>query len=354
MRAPSLPLLSSAHLSSQADLGDKPQLSLLAPAKINLFLHITGKRADGYHDLQTLFRLVNWGDTLHFCPIDNDSGDMTCDDVARRETNRPLLASDLIELIGAEHITDHAADNLIIKAAQALIDTLLDSGAFKHQAVTAPPSALTQVRISVDKVIPMGAGLGGGSSNAATTLMALNELWRLGLTQQQLIEIGAKVGADVPIFIFGQDAIGEGIGERLTALKLPTQRYLLLFPKAHISTAQLFSHPSLQRNCPYLTQAQIAGDTSSYLWGLQPPYHNVFEPVVSQLSFEVAEALEALHQLAHTLTDTYQLSSSLSARLTGSGSTVFLPLPPEASDSLIEAWLKQSGFDGQIVQTLSA
>ncbi|HBL96395.1 MAG TPA: 4-(cytidine 5'-diphospho)-2-C-methyl-D-erythritol kinase, partial [Psychrobacter sp.] len=166
----------------------------LSPAKINLFLHITGKRADGYHNLQTVFRLLDWGDYLHFSLMD-DVVIQTADNKADANT----LCHQLLVLAGAEAITANIEDNLIFKAARALL-------AFAIQSNTLPEQ-LAPITIRLDKHLPMGAGLGGGSSNAATTMLALNELWQLNVTCDALIKIGAKVGADVPIFIFGQDAI---------------------------------------------------------------------------------------------------------------------------------------------------
>lgn len=280
-----------------------PQLSLFSPAKINLFLHITGKRSDGYHDLQTVFRLLNWGDTLHFQVSDKLFN-------LQHDTEYNPLP---ITLDTEVAVTTNLCDNLITKAALALIEAV--------KANTQLFEALDQlpvIDIKLDKVLPTGAGLGGGSSNAATTLLALNELWGLNLEQQTLLEIGRSVGADVPIFILGQDAIAEGIGEKLTPLSLPRQHYLLLNPEAHASTQALFAHPELRRDIPALNLSDIQDNSEGYLNRLYPPFSNVFEPVVTNLVPEVNQALTYLKKL-ETLTHS-------SARMTGTGSSVFLPV----------------------------
>ena len=321
---------------------EPPTVTQFSPAKINLFLHITEKRADNYHELQTVFRLLDWGDTLRFwrrelLPVDLDSDAVfgrSQHSTSQGKNSQNQLAqqitdSGLIQLIGADNITHNPADNLIVRAAAALLSYVSLWGDTEQR-----PETMAKIEIAVDKVIPMGAGLGGGSSNAAATLIALNNLWQLGLSQQQLLEIGASIGADVPIFILHQDAIGEGIGERLTPIDLPAQRYLLLMPQAHISTAELFSHPKLRRNCPPLTVANIVQDQSAYLYQLLPPYHNVFEPIVRELSVAVDEALIYLEHLATQITTLANMpSQSIRARMTGSGSTVLLPLPNVLFDS---------------------
>ena len=278
-------------------------LQMNSAAKINLFLHIMGKRHDGYHDLQTVFRLLDWGDTLRFW-LSQQHFDP-----------KELLQTDLasmclpIDLHCEKSLTAHPQDNLIIKAAIKLLQWL--------QLNKRLPDSLPFVTAHLEKNLPTGAGLGGGSSNAATTLVALNKLWQLNLDTQSLITIATKIGADVPIFIFAQDAIGEGIGERLTAIDLPKQHYLLLCPDAHISTAELFAHPDLCRNTPHLSLTEIIEHRDDYLFDLQPPYCNVFEPVVTQLAPAVKQALDFLRSLEHI--------SESCARMSGSGSSVYLP-----------------------------
>ena len=181
-----------------------------APAKLNLFLHITGRRPDGYHDLQTLFQILDWGDELRF--VVNDSGSIS----------------------RAAHIEGvPEADDICIRAAH-----LLKTRARVKQGV----------QIELLKRIPMGAGLGGGSSDAATVLCALNQLWACGLTGQQLAGLGLELGADVPVFVNGYSALAEGRGEKLQAVSLGQRHYVLVFPGLNISTADVFRHPLLKRD----------------------------------------------------------------------------------------------------------
>ena len=306
-------------------------ITRLSPAKINLFLHITGKRADGYHNLQTVFRLLDWGDYLHFLVSDKVTVIDSTLDIRH-------LCSQLITLAGAEAITSSIEDNLIFKAASALLAAAIKSNKLHER--------LPQVSVTLDKHLPMGAGLGGGSSNAATTLMTLNKIWQLNLTQNELIKIGAKVGADVPIFIFGQDAIAMGIGEQLTAIDLPDQQYLILTPAAHVNTAELFAHPKLQRDVSELPIETIKNQSHDYVQYLNTPYQNVFTPIVTSLAPAVNEALRYLQGLE---------SQSLGTeRMTGSGSAVFLPLDASiATDKAILAkWIAEAPCAGYMVGSL--
>jgi 4-diphosphocytidyl-2-C-methyl-D-erythritol kinase len=234
-------------------------MSLLSPAKLNLFLHITGRRDDGYHRLQTLFQLLDWGDQLHFEP--NNSGTITLNGC---DLDIPL------------------EENLIFRAARLLQrDTL---GA----------------QITLDKKIPAGGGLGGGSSNAATTLLALNHLWGLGIAQEQLQALGAKLGADVPVFVGAHTAWAEGIGDILTPMDLPERWFLILVPTCHVSTSEIFSHQQLTRNSPAIKMAAVfEGDS-----------RNDCQQLVRRLYPEVDDALKEL--------DTFG-----EARLTGTGACVF-------------------------------
>lgn len=239
------------------------QFSLPAPAKLNLFLHITGRRADGYHNLQTLFQFLDQADTLHF---------------SRREDARIQLQTDMPGVA--------SDDNLIVRAALAL-----QKAANCHLGAD----------IRLDKVLPMGGGLGGGSSDAATTLLGLNVLWQTGLSIAQLADIGLKLGADVPVFIHGHAAWAEGVGERLQPADIPEPWYVVLTPDAHISTAAAFSHPELTRNSdPITLRAFSAGEA-----------RNDFEKVVRQLSPAVDAALQWLAQHG-------------AARMTGTGACLFL------------------------------
>ena len=192
----------------------------------------------------------------------------------------------------------------------------------------------------------MGAGLGGGSSNAATTLLALNELWQLNLNQDELIKVATTIGADVPIFIFGQDAIAMGIGEELTSIDLPNQHYLILTPNAHVNTAELFAHPKLNRDIAPLSTKTITHQSRDYLSNLNSPYQNVFTPVVISLAPAVEEALSYLQGLEADTLGT--------ARMTGSGSAVFLPLGASvaADKALLNQWIANAPCAGYVVESL--
>lgn len=237
--------------------------SLPAPAKLNLFLHITGRRADGYHTLQTLFQFLDQADTLHFNRRD--------DGQIQLQADLPGVASD---------------DNLIVRAALAL-----------QKATHCPLGA----DIRLDKTLPMGGGLGGGSSDAATTLLGLNALWQTGLSLAQLAEIGLKLGADVPVFVHGHAAWAEGVGEQLQAVSIPEPWYVVLTPDAHIATAAAFSHPELTRNSDPITLRAFSAGAA----------RNDFEKVVRQLSPAVDAALQWLAQHG-------------TARMTGTGACLFL------------------------------
>jgi len=308
-------------------------ITRLSPAKLNLFLHITGKRADGYHNLQTVFRLLNWGDYLHFS-VNDDALISTIDS----ELSANQLCHQLLILNGAEDITTSIEDNLIFKAACALLAFAIPSNTL--------PEQLAQVRIILDKHLPMGAGLGGGSSNAATTMLVLNEIWQLNFTCDELIKIGATVGADVPIFIFGQDAVAMGIGEELSTIKLPDQQYLVLTPNAHVNTAKLFAHPKLQRDIVPLSVATIQNQYADYVQTLTTPYHNVFTPVVTSLAPTVTDALNYLQGL--------EAQALSTARMTGSGSAIFLPLDTSVATNkkLVAKWIADAPCAGYIVGNL--
>ena len=233
-----------------------------APAKLNLFLHVTSRRADGYHELQTLFQLIDLCDTITI--------EVRQDGQIERPVGPPDVAPE---------------SDLTLRAARAL------------QAATGTPLGAS---LAVHKRIPQGAGLGGGSSNAATTLLALNELWGSGLTLGELGRIGAPLGADVPVFIQGSTAWAEGIGERLTPVSLPTRWYVVVYPGVRVSTREVFQSPELTRNSPLITIRAF----------FESGGRNDCEPVVRARSAEVAEALD-------------WLALEASARLTGTGSCVF-------------------------------
>jgi 4-diphosphocytidyl-2-C-methyl-D-erythritol kinase len=245
-------------------------LTLPAPAKLNLFLHITGRRADGYHNLQTLFRMLDVGDELSFQADNSGEIRFSCSDAS----------------IGGD-------DNLVVRAAKML------------QPLAAEGSG---VCIHLDKRTPMGGGLGGGSSDAATTLHALNLLWQLELSTQQLADIGLKLGADVPVFVFGQTAFAEGVGEKLQPVELPDCWYLVVTPDAHVSTAAVFTHPDLTRDSKPLTLADL----------MTSPWRNDCQPLVERLCPQVAITLQWLVEYAPS-------------RMTGTGASVFAEFADELS-----------------------
>lgn len=241
-----------------------------APAKLNLFLHVVGRRADGYHLLQTLFRFIDFSDTLHF---------------TRREDG---IVRRISELEGVPPEQD-----LCVRAARLL----------QEEAGCA-----LGADIAVEKRIPMGGGLGGGSSDAATTLLALNRLWRLGLTRQRLMELGLQLGADVPVFVFGENAFAEGVGEQLQAYPLPETWYVVLFPPVHVPTAQVFSRPELTRD----TISLKIRDLSTHR------LHNDLQPVVCRMYPEVERHLAWLGRFEP-------------AMMTGSGACVFAGFGTQAA-----------------------
>lgn len=321
----------------------------LSPAKINLFLHITGRRADGYHNLQSVFRLLDWGDQMQFLP---KADQINCTDLqAWHALPNPIqqknwLVQYAIDLIGADHLTHHLADNLIISAVYQLLNHFLTQNPNANPINTQQNAiCLPKIAIHLQKNIPTGAGLGGGSSNAGTTLLVLNQLWQFNFDRKTLIQIGAKVGADVPIFIFGQDAIAEGIGDRLVGIDLPTQRFLLLMPSIHISTKTLFGHIDLVRDKPSLPLDQIRQDYDRFGMDLRSPYDNAFEAVVAQLSPQVAQALDYLRH--------FEPKTHSRARLTGSGGCVFLPLPETMDLDEVQIWADNAPCPAQIVATLN-
>lgn len=247
-------------------------LQVPAPAKLNLFLHITGRLPNGYHQLQSVFMLIDWMDTLDF--ILKPGGQIT----RSQEGGTPL-----------------PADDLCVRAARAL-----------QQATGCGDG----VHIHVRKSIPEQAGMGGGSSDAATCLLALNRLWGLGLTRQDLLKIGLTLGADVPFFLFGYPAWVEGIGEQLQAVELPPSRWLVVKPAKGVSTTEIFASPHLQRNTKPATMRSFADSSDPLVFGW-----NDLQPVASALCPEIEQVLCALSE------------AGLQGRMTGSGSAVFARLP---------------------------
>ena len=243
--------------------------NVLAPAKLNLFLHITGRRDDGYHLLQSVFMLIDWCDILHF--------DVRDDGVIEREDLTVALP----------------ADDLVMRAAQSL---------------QRASGTRLGAHIAIEKHIPAQAGMGGGSSDAATTLLALNRLWGLNWPLSKLMPLGLSLGADVPFFLSGHNAWIEGIGEKITPIDLPAAHFAVVKPHAGLETAKIFRHPELQRATETATMPVFAVDP--YGFG-----RNDLQPVAQALCPEIDQAI---HWLS---------SFGLNPRMTGSGSAVFAPLP---------------------------
>jgi 4-diphosphocytidyl-2-C-methyl-D-erythritol kinase len=245
-----------------------------APAKLNLFLHVIGRRADGMHLLQSAFMLIDWCDTLHF--------ELRADgSLSRQDLGTPLPPQDLV--LGAARALQHATGTTL--------------GA----------------HISVEKRIPSEAGLGGGSSDAASCLLALNRLWRLNLGIARLAQIGVQLGADVPFFLHGHNALVEGIGERATPLQLPAARFAVVKPPQGLATARIFNDAQLKRDSDPAIISGFAANRSA----ATDPYRfgrNDLQPVAQRLCPGVTQALEWLG------------SHGLEGRMTGSGSAVFAPL----------------------------
>lgn len=247
-----------------------------APAKLNLFLYITGRRADGYHNLQTLFQFLDVGDTLEITP--DNSGSITL-------------------LTPLDDVADE--DNLIVRAALALRAAAADKG-------TLPPQA--GARIALEKRLPMGGGLGGGSSDAATVLVALNHLWRTQLSVDELATLGVRLGADVPVFVRGHAAFAEGVGEQLQPAFPAEKWYLVAHPGVSIATPDLFRDPELTRDSPIRTLDEL----------LQRPFHNDCEAVARKRFREVDALLSWLLEYAPS-------------RLTGTGACVFAEFDTESA-----------------------
>lgn len=245
-------------------------ITLPAVAKLNLFLHITGRRPDGYHNLQTLFQLLDVGDELHF--------------TLRADADIVLRCNDT-SLVNEQ--------NLVLRAARLL-------QAYSHSSAGCD--------IYLDKRLPMGGGLGGGSSDAATTLLGLNRLWQLGLSIDELAALGLKLGADVPLFVRGFTAFAQGVGEKLQPVQLAEKVYLVVTPDCHISTAEIFQHPDLKRDTPEIDFT----DLHSCTW------HNDCQPLVERLYPNVAITLQWLVEYAP-------------CQMTGTGASVFAAFPDQTS-----------------------
>lgn len=258
-----------------------PTLTLPAPAKLNLMLHILGRRADGYHELQTLFQFLDYGDELSFSLRD--------DGQIRLHTDLP----------GVDHDS-----NLIVRAARLL---QRESG------------CTLGADIELTKRLPMGGGIGGGSSDAATTLVGLDHLWRLDLGEDRLAQLGLALGADVPVFVRGRAAFAEGVGERLQPVDLEEPWFLVLAPQVSVSTAEIFADPELTRNTPAITvRSLLAGGG-----------HNDCQPVVERRYPEVRNALSLLNKF-------------VPASMTGTGACVFGSFPNEGEADKVRRQLPAS------------
>jgi len=288
--------------------------TFLAPAKINLFLHVVGVRADGYHLLQSVFRLVDHYDRIHL--------KITADKSIKRARKTYSLL---------QHIPDH--QDLCILAA-----TLLQ----QHT------NCQLGVEIAVDKHIAMGAGLGGGSSDAATILLALNRLWNLNLSRAELLRLGLKLGADVPFFIFGSNAWAEGIGEQLQTITLKDAYYVILNPKVHVSTAQIFANKRLTKNTIPKTMSGFSGLSNL---GLNA---NEFNFSASNISSEFINDLEKIvcNEYAEVLACIGWLKQFGDARMSGSGASVFLEVQDaKTAENILSK--KPIEYDGFVAKGLN-
>lgn len=280
-------------------------LALPAPAKLNLFLRVTGRRADGYHELQTAYALVDLADLLDF---------------ERRADGLIVRDGDL---------TGPVEEDLATRAAHAL------------QKASGTTFGAT---ISVTKRIPVGSGMGGGSSDAATTLIALNRLWDLNLPRSALSAIGLPLGADVPFFLHGGDAFAEGIGERLTSIELPATWFAIVWPQVHVSTREIFGDAGLTRNSKVTkiadfsaVAAALANESTGNL-DLSPSLVNDLEPIARRRYPTIDQAIQHLRRFG-------------AARMTGSGSAVFVATQSKARAEMAVADVPP-GWSAWVVQKL--
>jgi 4-diphosphocytidyl-2-C-methyl-D-erythritol kinase len=291
--------------------GANPWSEWPAPAKLNLFLRITGRRDDGYHALQTVFRLLDWGDLVR---------------LRTRADGRLLRSGD--RPAGLQESAD-----LAVRAAKML-----------QEAAKTPHGA----DIFVEKHIPPGAGLGGGSSDAAAVLVALNRLWGLDWPPERLAELGLALGADVPVFVHGRNAWAEGVGERLTPIDLPPAWYLLVDPGVHASTADLFQAPELTRDSPPATISDFVSDA----FGQGAALGNAFEPVLCRREPAVDAVFAALAGLV--------AMPGSAPRLTGTGSGVFVEFADRESAEAahaalppgLKAWLARGAARSPLLEAL--
>ena len=280
------------------------KLILPAPAKLNLFLHITGRREDGYHELQTVFQLLDYADEISL--VFREDGQIVRSEISDAQINKIPYESDLC-----------------VRAAKLMQSQLQNN-----------LSDIPGVEINLQKILPIGGGVGGGSSNAATVLCGLNKLWNCGFSIDQLANLGSQIGADVPVFVRGCSAWAEGIGEQLTPLKLEQKWFVVIHPKVFASTAEIFADQALTRDCDTLKIARfLEGNQFDYL---ADEFSNIFELVVTKKYPEVALAID-------------WLSSYSPARLTGTGSCVFASFDNEVEaksvlTALAKSNQKWSGF----------
>ena len=278
----------------------KSSLLLRSPAKLNLFLHIVGRRADGYHLLQSVFQLIDWCDIITL--------EATPENVVRRINAIPGVAPE---------------QDLVVRAAKLLKNFCKFEGG---------------VEIKLQKEIPMGAGLGGGSSDAASTLIGLNALWNLKLTKETLASLGLQLGADVPFFIYGQNAFVEGVGEKIQGIELENRDFLVIFPGQAIATASIFQTPELTRD-----HAQITID--GFLASPWSDLSNDCQVVAMQICPQVKQALDWISQAV----------PGSEPRMSGSGSSVFAVLDPKTDTAKLENLLQNlpKGWVGRIVRGLN-
>ncbi|HYF57334.1 MAG TPA: 4-(cytidine 5'-diphospho)-2-C-methyl-D-erythritol kinase [Burkholderiaceae bacterium] len=265
-----------------------------APAKLNLFLHVTGRRPDGYHELETVFQLIDLCDRVHL----------------RRRDDGAILRIGALPGVAPE-------DDLVVRAARLL------------QRESGTPLG---VEIGLDKTIPMGGGLGGGSSDAATVLLAANRLWGLDWPRERLADVGLALGADVPFFVFGRTAYARGVGERLEPLELPDAWFVVVAPPVSVPTAGVFAAEDLTRDTEPLRISGLSRD--GRVW----QGRNDLQPVVVRRHPEVAAALASLKEAARAA----GLDPAL-ARMSGSGACVFCPVPTEALSGRLAEHVSRSG-----------
>jgi len=274
---------------------DMRKLSLPAPAKLNLMLHITARREDGYHELQTVFQFIDFADTLEFSLRDDGHIVRHCEDFSVPED-----------------------EDIIIRAANLLREKFAQNNPAGEN--------ITGVDITLSKQIPMGAGLGGGSSDAATTLIALNELWKMQCSVDELAEMGLKLGADVPVFVRGFAAFAEGIGEKLSPVSLPEKWYLLLIPPVHVSTKQVFENSDLTRDCSTIKLCDLS----------RREWRNVCTPVVVKNYPMVSQAIDILGEYSK-------------AKMSGTGASVFASFDTKAqAEEILQKICENAEIEGWI------